>query len=306
MLNQLKPLIQQQSKSKRGRKAKAKPVRVSRKLELDYTRVLLAIVDDMHTEAVKALMPLIEQPSVGDSKRIVNDGLFSDFKSAFSQLSLAIKNKVSGIASALVEVIVGKQAAEIDKQLIDLIQKQTGLGLSGLVADDAVKEAIDVAKEANIALINSIPQQYLDRLEQAVTNAIQLGASSPLDEIDAAMDDILRITKNRAKLIASDQLGKITVAISRAKQAALGITHYTWVTMRDRSVRGNPKATYRSFYSHYKRDNKVFAWSNPPPDGHPSFPINCRCLAIPYVGHLTGGLTGEEMMAQQPPMSELI
>lgn len=305
MLNQLKPLIQQQSKPKRGRKAKAKPIHVSRKLELDYTRALLAIVDDMHTETVKALMPLTEQP-IGDSKRIVNDGLFSDFKSAFSQLSLAIKNKVSGIASALVEVIVGKQAAEIDKQLIDLIQKQTGLGLSGLVADDAVKEAIDVAKEANIALINSIPQQYLDRLEQAVTNAIQIGASSPLDEIDAAMDDILRITKNRAKLIASDQLGKITVAISRAKQAALGITHYTWVTMRDRSVRGNPKATYRSFYSHYKRDNKVFAWNNPPPDGHPSFPINCRCLAIPYVGHLTGGLTGEEMMAQQPPMSELM
>ena len=279
-LDDLKPLIEQASKSKRGRKAKAKPIKVSRKLELDYTRALLAIVDDMHTETVKTLMPLIDTPSIGDSKRIVNDGLFSDFKSAFSQLSLAIKNKVSGIASALVEVIVGKQAAEIDKQLIDLIQKQTGLGLSGLVADDAVKEAIDVAKEANIALINSIPQQYLDRLEQAVTNAIQIGASSPLDEIDAAMDDILRITKNRAKLIASDQLGKITVAISRAKQAALGITHYTWVTMRDRSVRGNPKATYRSFYSHYKRDNKVFAWSIKQPYGIACFSFIFFCLVF--------------------------
>lgn len=303
MLNQLKPLIQQQSKRKRGRKAKAKPVRVSRKLELDYTRALLAIVDDMHTETVKALMPLIEQPSIGDSV-MVGDGLFSSFKTAFNKVSLSIKNRVSEIADALAELVVSKQRLDVDAQLIDLIQKQTGLGLTGLAQDEAINEAIAVARAAQVALIKSLPQQYLDRVEQAVMASIQAGASQFNEELDEALAKIESLTQNRAKLIARDQMGKITSRISQVRQQSLGITHYTWVTMRDPAVRGAPN--YYSFYNHNKRDNMVFEWSNPVGDGHPGQPINCRCVAIPYVGHLTGGPTGAEMMAQQPPISEII
>src|SRR5699024_3593242 len=144
MLNQLKPLIQQQSKRKRGRKAKAKPIRPSRKLELDYTRALLAIVDDMHTETVKALMPLIEQP-IGDSKRIVNDSLFSDFKSAFSKTANTVKAKVAGIVSTLAQTVVSKQGELSDGQLSAMIQQRTGIDFSGLMSDSVLKEAIDEA-----------------------------------------------------------------------------------------------------------------------------------------------------------------
>ena len=97
MLNQLKPLIQQQSKRKRGRKAKAKPVRVSRKLELDYTRALLAIVEDVHIETVKALMPLIEQPSIGDGKRIVNDSIFNDLRPHLARQQTRLKRKCQAL-----------------------------------------------------------------------------------------------------------------------------------------------------------------------------------------------------------------
>lgn len=303
MLNQLAPLIQQQSKRKRGRKAKARPVRVSRKLELDYTRALLTIVDEMHAETVSALMPLTKQTNnVGDSK-MVADSLFSDFKSAFSRVSLSIKNRVSNIADALAELVVSKQNAEVDKQLIDLIQKQTGLGLSGLAKDEAIQEAIAVAKAAQVALIKSLPQQYLDKVEQAVIAGIQGGASQFNEELDAALTKIENLTQNRARLIARDQMGKINSRISQVRQESLGITHYTWVTMRDLAVRGEPN--YYSFYNHNKRDRMVFAWNDAPGDGHPGQPINCRCLAIPYVGHLTGGLTGAEMMDLQPPKSEI-
>lgn len=304
MLNQLAPLIQQQSKRKRGRKAKARPVRVSRKLELDYTRALLNIVDDMHTETVKALMPSIERSNIGDSKRIVNDGLFSDFKTAFSRVSLSIKNRVAGIADALAELVVSKQNAEVDKQLIDLIQKQTGLGLTGLAQDEAINEAIAVAKAAQVALIKSLPQQYLDRVEQAVIAGIQSGAGYFNEELDEALAKIENLTRNRAKLIARDQIGKVNSRISQVRQESLGITHYTWVSMRDPAVRGAPN--YYSFYNHNKRDGMVFEWRNPVGDGHPGQPINCRCEAIPYVGHLTGGPTGAELMAQQPPIQEII
>lgn len=275
MLNQLKPLIQQQSKSKRGRKAKAKPIYVSRKLELDYTRALLAIVDDMHTETVKALMPLIKQPSVGDSKRIVNDGLFSDFKSAFSKTANTVKAKVLGIAETLAKTVVSKQGQQSDSQLSDMILRQTGIDFSGLMSDEALGDAFDEAVSANIALINSLPQQYLDRIEFAVMASLQAGT------LNATLaDDLLKIegiTKNRAKLIARDQLGKINSRLSQLRQQSLGITHYYWSTSLDERVRNK----------HAGWEGDLIAWDNPPPDGHPGQAIQCRCTAIPDLDFLT-------------------
>lgn len=276
MLNQLKPLIQQQSKSKRGRKAKAKPIHVSRKLELDYTRALLAIVDDMHAETVKALMPLIEQtPRVGDSRRRIADGLFSDFKSAFSKTANTVKAKVSGIAETLAKTVVSKQGQQSDSQLSNMILRQTGIDFSGLMSDEALGDAFDEAVSANIALINSIPQQYLDRVEQAVMASLQAGT------LNATLaDDLLKIegiTKNRAKLIARDQLGKINSRLSQLRQQSLGITHYYWSTSLDERVRNK----------HAGWEGDLIAWDNPPPDGHPGQAIQCRCTAIPDLDFLT-------------------
>ena len=275
MLNQLKPLIQQQSKRKRGRKAKAKPVRVSRKLELDYTRALWQIVEDMHSDTVKALMPLIEQPSIGDGKRIVNDSIFSDFKTAFSKTANTVKAKVSGIASALAQTVVSKQGQQSDNQLSAMILSKTGIDFSGLMSDSVLKEAVDEAVAANIALINSIPQQYLDRVEQAVMASLQAGTLN-----DTLADDLLKIegvTKNRAKLIARDQLGKINSRLSQIRQQSLGITHYFWSTSHDERVRAR----------HRRWDGDLIAWDNPPIDGHPGQAIQCRCTAIPDLDFLT-------------------
>ena len=275
MLNQLKPLIQQQSKSKRGRKAKAKPIRPSRKLELDYTRALLDIVDDMHAETVKALMPLIKQPSIGDGKRIVNDGLFSDFKSAFSKTANTVKAKVSGIAETLAKTVVSKQGQQSDSQLSDMILRQTGIDFSGLMSDEALGDAFDEAVTANISLIKSLPQQYLDRIEFAVMASLQAGT------LNATLaDDLLKIegiTKNRAKLIARDQLGKINSRLSQLRQQSLGITHYYWSTSLDERVRNK----------HAGWEGDLIAWDNPPPDGHPGQAIQCRCTAIPDLDFLT-------------------
>ena len=283
-LDDLKPLIEQSSKSKRGRKAKQKPIKVSRKLELDYTRALLAIVDDMHTETVKALMPIAEQAQrVGDSK-MVADSLFSDFKSAFSKTANTIKAKVSGIAETLAKAVVSKQKTVSDSQLIDMLLKQTGIDFSGLMNDEDLGDAFDEAVESNIALIKSLSQRHLNRIEFAVMASLQAGTLN----ISLA-DDLSKIegiTQNRARLIARDQLGKINSRLSQIRQQALGITHYTWSTSLDERVRKR----------HANWEGDLIAWDSPPPDGHPGQPIQCRCTAIPYTAHLTGGPSVEEAM----------
>ena len=282
-LDDLKPLIEQASKSKRGRKAKAKPIKPSRKLELDYTRALLAIVDDMHSETVEALMPIAKQ-ATGDSRRQVADSLFSDFKSAFSKTANTIKAKVSGIAEALAKTVVGKQKTASDSQLSDMLLKQTGIDFSGLMNDESLGDAFDEAVESNIALITSLPQQYLNRIEFAVMARLQAGTLN----ISLA-DDLSKIegiTQNRARLIARDQLGKINSRLSQLRQQSLGITHYTWSTSLDERVRKR----------HANWEGDLIAWDSPPPEGHPGQPIQCRCTAIPYTAHLTGGPSVEEAM----------
>lgn len=275
MLNQLAPLIQQQSKRKRGRKAKARPVRVSRKLELDYTRVLLNIVDEMHTETVNALMPLTKQTNnVGDSK-MVADSLFSDFKAAFSRTANTVKARVSGIAETLAKTVVSKQREVSDGQLSDMIFKRTGIDFSGLMQDSVLQEALDEAVAANVALITSIPQQYLDRVEQAVMVALQAGTLN--DTLADELAKIKGVTDNRAKLIARDQLGKINSRLSQIRQQSLGITHYFWSTSQDERVRKR----------HARWDGDRIAWDTPTIDGHPGQAIRCRCTAIPDLDFLT-------------------
>jgi len=34
---------------------------------------------------------------------------------------------------------------------------------------------------------------------------------------------------------------------------------------------------------HVAREGKEFSWKNPPDDGHPGEPINCRCTAEPVL-----------------------
>ena len=48
---------------------------------------------------------------------------------------------------------------------------------------------------------------------------------------------------------------------------------YMWLTSGDEKVRP----------SHAANVGKIFYWSDPPPTGHPSEDINCRCVAVPYV-----------------------
>lgn len=49
-------------------------------------------------------------------------------------------------------------------------------------------------------------------------------------------------------------------------------THYIWVTMGDDKVRPE----------HAANAGLVFAWDDPPSNGHPGNAPGCRCVAIPY------------------------
>lgn len=110
--------------------------------------------------------------------------------------------------------------------------------------------------------------------------------------IDASADDdkwpVIVADKGNAfqKRMANEAYLAQSRAGQRVQQYA-GVSRYIWHTMRDLRVVGNPAGYYPVGHAghedHWSREGKVFAWSEPPSDGHPGEAFGCRCQAIPLL-----------------------
>jgi SPP1 gp7 family putative phage head morphogenesis protein len=186
--------------------------------------------------------------------------------------------------------VVKRALAEVDKRLAGAVEVSIGINIAPILAAEtggAIAAAMEEAAAANVALIESIPAEYLARVRGAVTHAFSRGLRH-----DALAEEIQRIgevTKRRAKLIARDQLGRMNSAFNRVRQQDVGIREYDWSTSHDKRVRA----------SHAALDGSRQKWASPPLiEGRPLHPGDdylCRCAAIPVIGASADAL--EEMAA---------
>lgn len=123
----------------------------------------------------------------------------------------------------------------------------------------------------NVALIRMLNANSREKVEGILYDAF-VNRRSKKDLTDA-LAKAMGTTKTRARRIASDQTHKLGIALTAYRNEQLGIKSYVWQTREDDRVRR----------VHRLRNGQKFDWSAPPPDGHPGFPINCRCLAEPVV-----------------------
>lgn len=156
----------------------------------------------------------------------------------------------------------------------------------GLFADEFVDQ--------NVLLIGDLRAGIREGLSDAIVRARQFGGDDPeetarrLQEIwkkngvpsqlpttrlKKNGEPVMLTTKKHAKLVAHDQINKLNADLNQTRQRAAGITKYTWTTQGDDRVRP----------SHRALNGQVFDWQNPPPEGPPGTPINCRCFAVPVV-----------------------
>ena len=103
-------------------------------------------------------------------------------------------------------------------------------------------------------------------------------------------------------MIARDQTAKAISTFSSLRSQNAGSIGYQWHNSQDKRVAGNPNGLYpdvnpKSKYhgDHWDREDKYYLWNKtsgdipiapdgkkfkqPPPDGNPGMPINCRCFA---------------------------
>lgn len=254
----LKPQLQQIQKSKRGRKAKLKPIKVNRRVELYYTRQLLAISKYCQEQADELVLPIVGQ-NIGDSW----------FSNLFVQFRDKLVNYMTNVSQPLATKVVIDVRTDVDGQIAKHTKSVIGVDLTPFYRAADIQDVVDRNIAANTALIKSIPSQYADKLEALVMNAFQTGQTN--EELADSIKQLGESTDYRARLIASDQMGKINGNINKARQQFLGVKTYDWQSASDERVR----------LDHQHKHGKTFSWDDPPAGGHPGEQIRCRCTALP-------------------------
>jgi SPP1 gp7 family putative phage head morphogenesis protein len=157
-------------------------------------------------------------------------------------------------------------AQNIDKIADQIATQFIAVNLKSVDSRDKVR----AARDANLALIKSIPAQYHDALDELITRGYENGER--FEGLESSIKHLGDVTDSRAHLIARDQTSKLTSAFNMARQTSLGIEEYQWQGVDDDRERE----------SHVENNNQIFRWDSPPEEtGHPGDDVNCRCDALP-------------------------
>lgn len=177
-------------------------------------------------------------------------------------------------AESIANGFVSRGDAQNHAEVSTNLKNQTGIDLSAYLRNSPnIAEKVNALTAGNIQLIKSIRSQYLDKVQNAVMQAMVKGTLNK--DLAAQIKDLGKTTEKRAMFIARDQSSKLNAALTQARHEDAGIKKYMWSTSLDERVRD----------SHADKEGLVFEYANPPSDtGHPGHDFNCRCVAISYLG----------------------
>lgn len=244
--------------------------------ERDYLAALRRIAVRPFERACRdALMPVLPQvlaefrQDVDPRDIPESTGWFETLRQAFLE-TLVLAGTGAVQAAAIVQRVMSSVEDFNRTQFRAVLRSVYGVDII-TNAPIELRAALDVFEATNISLIRSIPQQAVSSLQGKIVEAVRRG--STLKQLQAQVREEFDITDRRAKLIARDQIGKLNGQLTELRQEQIGVTQYAWRGILD--ARERPE--------HVAREGKIFNWANPPDDGHPGEPINCRCTAEPVL-----------------------
>ncbi len=152
--------------------------------------------------------------------------------------------------------------------------------------------------ESNVDLITKLQADTVADVRRVVQTGLREGKRSGTITKELMSTKLpsgtFRKIRNRARLIARDQVGKLNGDLMHLRQTSLGIEEYIWRTVGDKRVRN----------SHRAMDGRRCRWDDPtvywnPTSGnwlkrsgiggvnlHPGQDIQCRCSAEPVLDTL--------------------
>lgn len=237
---------------------------------MKYRRELLKLVREVGAIIRNEVRPQLERVTIErDNLRPTTDAPADEIR----QIILLLENRFGEVFSqARVERMVQEMVSATD----DITKRELARALGGtttltLGPELFASSELLLAIRTNVRLIRDIERGILHDVEGTILRGVQRGLRH--EEIGRDLAKRLGIAENRARLIARDQVASVNGTLTQLRQQAAGIERYIWITSLDERVRPE----------HEARDGEVFRWDQPPSDGHPGQPINCRCTASPIL-----------------------
>lgn len=270
----------------RVRKKLPRPIQ-PRAIETAYFGELKSIVDFCHQYVTRHLVSQLpalvaEHAARGDDAHLDRDppaqrigAVLSDARHAFNE-RFPVWRQVQ-----ILKRFAARTSTHHEEQLQKQVRAAIGIDLNHVLADKGLAKQTDEFVATNVALIRTIPEQYLSQVETTVLSGLKGGQRA--EEISEDLADRFDVAKSRALTIATDQTLKFAASLNAVRQMNLGVTHFTWQSVNDERTRP----------WHAEREGRVYSWDTGVPDselkddggGDGNFPgdaVNCRCSAAPY------------------------
>ena len=263
-----------------GRKVRRRPLPRQRQpnaVRLAYATALLGILARARTLVTEMVVPELAamfaharqtHPERQDAESFVDyvdraQRLFAQVAQRF--FDEFTNEKLRRLALSMADRTSDQQRLELARQF------RAVLGIDPMISEPWLGPRLASFASENAALIKTVPQRYFSEIEQRTVQALRTGtrAEDLVDEYSQRFG----VSESRARLIARDQIGKLNGELNQTRQVELGVTRFTWRTSEDERVRPE----------HEDLDGQSFEWADPPSEGIPGGPINCRCTAEPDV-----------------------
>ena len=243
----------------------------------NYFKELNKLTTGMREDIRKELIPALQALQ----SQYTTDGYADQLSQIIARLSLKYQNVALLGAKSVSQRMVTSISTKNQKAFNTLVNKEIGVDITAVIADEGLEDFLEAQVNKNVALIKSIPDEYFKAIETIVMNGTANGMRwEQMAREIGGVKDISSINgklQNRIKLIARNETSNINASINKRRQENLNIKEFKWVTSEDERVRD----------SHARLNGKVFSWDDlPVVDGvstSPGQPINCRCIAVPII-----------------------
>lgn len=197
-----------------------------------------------------------------------------ELQGACRKLARRWQRNFNKLAPELAEYFAKSATDRSDKALAEMLRKR-GFTVK-FKATAAQNDAYQAIIGENLALIKSIPAQYMTGVEGSVMRSVMAGRD--LATLTRELQAHHGVTQRRAAFIARDQNNKATATMNRVRQRELGITKAKWM----HSGGGKePRPEHVAFSGQtYDVDKGAFLegkWT------WPGVEINCRCTSVSIV-----------------------
>lgn len=252
---------------------KLRPVRPNVGVAVAYRRRLLHMVDEMHASVVWWVRAAWRR---NEPHMARDEAPMDTLRKALAELVGRWKQNFDEASDGLARYFATAMASRSDAALRRIL-RDGGFSVRFRMTP-AMREVFKATVQANVALIRTIPEQYLAGVEGAVARSVQAGRD--LAGLVKHIDKLHQVSRSRAELIARDQNNKATSALTRGRQLDLGIGRAVWMHSRA-GVEPRPchvemdGVEYDLARGMWDREER--AWV------HPGELINCRCVSRPVV-----------------------